>query len=245
MNKSTLYGLTVLALALVITALIGAHALTHRNDRGNSIVVRGGVEADIESDLIVWQLTIQSKSSSPLQGLRDVERQRVALQQYLSDNGVTAEEILYGAVNYSERTAGYYRESEKRYIEEHLGYIVEQNVTITSNDLDKIEKVARNVGSLIEMNVTAEAYAPKYYYTKLAGLKLKLLAAATEDALERAETIAQHSKCRLGSLKESKMGVFQITGKNSDEDYSWGGSYNTSSREKTISITVYSEFYIK
>jgi hypothetical protein len=34
------------------------------------------------------------------------------------------------------------------------------------------------------------------------------------------------------------MGVFQITGQNSAEDYSWGGTYNTSSKEKTASITM-------
>ena len=39
-------------------------------------------------------------------------------------------------------------------------------------------------------------------------------------------------------LKVAKMGIFQITGQNSNEDYSWGGAYNTSSKEKTASITM-------
>ena len=34
------------------------------------------------------------------------------------------------------------------------------------------------------------------------------------------------------------MGIFQITGQNSKESYSWGGTFNTSSREKTASITM-------
>ena len=34
------------------------------------------------------------------------------------------------------------------------------------------------------------------------------------------------------------MGVFQITGQNSNEDYSYGGAFNTSSRTKTASITI-------
>jgi hypothetical protein len=34
------------------------------------------------------------------------------------------------------------------------------------------------------------------------------------------------------------MGVFQITGKNADEDFSYGGAFNTTSREKTASITL-------
>ncbi len=38
------------------------------------------------------------------------------------------------------------------------------------------------------------------------------------------------------------MGVFQITGKNSNEDYSYGGAFNTSAKNKTGSITIKMEF---
>ena len=34
------------------------------------------------------------------------------------------------------------------------------------------------------------------------------------------------------------MGIFQITGQNSNETYSWGGTFNTWSKEKTASITM-------
>ncbi|MGV0967515.1 hypothetical protein [Empedobacter falsenii] len=34
------------------------------------------------------------------------------------------------------------------------------------------------------------------------------------------------------------MGIFQITGKNDNEEYSAGGSLNTTSRQKTAQITV-------
>jgi hypothetical protein len=38
------------------------------------------------------------------------------------------------------------------------------------------------------------------------------------------------------------MGVFQIVGKNDHEDYSYGGSFNTTSKEKTASITLKVEY---
>jgi hypothetical protein len=34
------------------------------------------------------------------------------------------------------------------------------------------------------------------------------------------------------------MGGFQITAENSSEDYSWGGSFNISSKKKKASITI-------
>ena len=41
------------------------------------------------------------------------------------------------------------------------------------------------------------------------------------------------------------MGVIQITGQNSTEDYSWGGAFNTKAKNKTATVTVKMEFEIK
>jgi hypothetical protein len=65
-----------------------------------------------------------------------------------------------------------------------------------------------------------------------------MIAKATEDARIRAERIAQNSGSELGDLIYANMGIFQITGQNSGEDYSWGGTLNTSSKNKTASITM-------
>jgi hypothetical protein len=65
-----------------------------------------------------------------------------------------------------------------------------------------------------------------------------MISKATEDARIRAEKIAENSGGNMGELISAKMGIFQITGQNSKEDYSWGGTFNTSSKEKTASITM-------
>jgi hypothetical protein len=41
------------------------------------------------------------------------------------------------------------------------------------------------------------------------------------------------------------MGVFQITGRNSTEEYSYGGSYNTSERYQTASITIRMDYLLE
>ena len=65
-----------------------------------------------------------------------------------------------------------------------------------------------------------------------------MISKATEDARLRAEKIADNSGGQLGELSSAKMGVFQILGQNSKESYSWGGTFNTSSKLKTASITM-------
>ena len=63
--------------------------------------------------------------------------------------------------------------------------------------------------------------------------------------VEESKKIAENSGSKLGDLITAKMGIFQITGQNSNEDYSWGGAYNTSSKEKTASITMKLTYLIK
>ena len=65
-----------------------------------------------------------------------------------------------------------------------------------------------------------------------------MIAEATRDASERAIQIANNSNSSLGDLIQAKMGVFQITAKNSTERYSWGGTHNKRSKHKTATVTM-------
>ena len=69
---------------------------------------------------------------------------------------------------------------------------------------------------------------------------------ASQDAKNRAETITKNAGAKLGDLKSANMGVFQITKPNSsEEDYTWGGAFNTSSKEKRASINMRLTYYVK
>ena len=109
-------------------------------------------------------------------------------------------------------------------------------------EVEKIEKLSREITELLNKGIQFYSDAPRYYFTKLADLKIEMISKATEDARLRAVKIAENSGGKLGDLISAKMGIFQITGQNSKEDYSWGGTFNTSSKKKTASITIKLEY---
>ena len=92
------------------------------------------------------------------------------------------------------------------------------------------------------MGVEFYSSNPQYYYTKLSELKLEMIATATEDARLRADRIAENAGSDIGDLRNAQMGIFQIIGQNSNEDYTWGGAFNTSSKMKTATITMKLKF---
>jgi len=118
------------------------------------------------------------------------------------------------------------------------GYQLNQSLVIESKEVEKVEKISREITELLNQGIAFYSQQPRYYYTDLESLKLEMIAKATEDARIRAERISENSGASLGNLISANMGVFQITGQNSGEDYSWGGAFNTSSKNKTASITM-------
>ena len=118
------------------------------------------------------------------------------------------------------------------------GYSLTQKVSVDSRDLDQVENVSREISELISQGIELSSDAPNYYFSGLEDLKLELISAASENAKSRAENIAQRAGTSLGALTKADLGVFQITGQNENEEYSYGGTFNTRSRKKTANITV-------
>lgn len=75
-----------------------------------------------------------------------------------------------------------------------------------------------------------------YFYTKIADLKVEMLALATKDARERAQKIAENGGAKLVSLKTAKMGVFQITPINSNDVADYGINDTTSIEKEIMSV---------
>lgn len=244
-SKRNILGTLIIAVTVVLSVWIGASALRHRNDGPRTITVKGSAERSFRSNLATWTLTITDHSSSPKLGFDEVERQRGAVVGFLRSHGFTDEEMEMLGVSYNERINGYYNKNQDRYVEEHDGYDVSQSIVLTTEDVDKIDKTAKAVGELINLDVTVNVGYPSYYYTKMADLKLEMLDAAAADARDRAASIAKASHGSLGALQKSQMGVFQILGRYANESYSWGGTLNTSDIDKTASITVSSTFLLK
>lgn len=240
----TYLNVLIVAFTLVVVACIASYVYSQKITNKEIIVVTGLGEKDFTSDLIVWSGYYTRTNSNLKQAYELLGADTKEIKVYLSKKGVEEDEIVFASVNISQNYDYIYDKlgNSSRIF---TGYSLSQQVEIKSKDINLIEKVSREITELINAGVELNSYAPQYYYTQLAELKKEMIATATKDAHTRAEIIATNSAATLGKLKLARMGVFQIIAQNSTEDYSWGGSYNTSSKEKTATITMKLEFGIK
>ena len=227
--------------AIIAFALVG-NAYKYRSKTMETIVVTGLAEKDFNSDLIVWNGSYSRKSFDLKEAYSMLKADETAIRSYLLSTGITAGNMVFSSVGINKEFNQRASADGQQISQEFTGYNLTQSVKIESNEVDKVDKISREAAELIQSGIEFNSSAPMFYNTKLNQVKMELLGKASADARARAETFAKNAGSSLGELKKATMGIFQITGKNSNEDYSYGGAFNTSNKFKTGSITIKMEF---
>lgn len=235
----------IIAIAVIIAALIAASAFRYHFNAADTILVTGLAEKDFAADQIVWKATFTRQGFE----LKDVyallKSDEEEIRQYLHAANITDSNIVFSSVDVQRNYNNRIDENGRTIGNEFSGYNLTGTVTVDSRNIPVVEKLSREITVLLQKGIELNSIPPSYYYSGLNTLKIDLLANAAKDARQRAESIAENSGASLGSIKKATMGVFQITGKNMNEDYSYGGAFNTTSKEKTASITLRVEYQVK
>jgi len=235
----------IIGIVIVLSAFVLAGAYTYKYKDKRRILVTGKAEKDFESDLIVWQGDYSRLSMNLKDAYSALKNDEIAIRSYLTGKGLKNSEMIFSAVSINKIYQPQYDHNGRLISNNFGGYNLIQHVKIESMNIDQVEKISREITELIQAGIELNSSPPSYYYTKMSELKIDLLAKASKDARDRSQSIAENAGSALGELKYANTGVFQITGKNSNEDFSYGGTFNTSSRNKTASITLRTEYAIK
>lgn len=231
----------ILVVGAITSSVIITNGLVTIKSSRTSIVVTGSAKQQITSDLIVWTGAFNTQSKDLKDAYSKLEANRAIISKYLVDKGVAKEDLVFSSINTNINYV--VSEYSGMYTNEIDFYDLSETVTISSNEIDKITEISRNATELLNEGVAFQSNAPQYLYTKLAELKVNMLAEATKDATKRAEMIAENAKSVLGDLTYADMGVMQITPLYSNEISDYGIS-DTYSLEKEITAVVHCTFKV-
>ncbi len=236
-----------IALAVVISsAILTCGFVYYKTSGDNDIKATGSASVDFESDLIVWRGNFSQEATTSKIAYEKIKRDSDIVRNYLIKQGLTDKEIVFNSVDVSRTTEDRYNDQGNYIGSYYTGYRLTQSVVISSQKIDAVEDISRNISTLLESGVEFESYSPEYYKTNLDDVKMELIGKATENAHERIEIMAANSGARIGRLKSSDLGVIQITPRNSGtSSYSYDGAFDTSSRYKTATITVRLDYAVR
>lgn len=230
----------ILAAGLIIAALLLSSTWRYVSRSNVTITVTGSVSKEIRSDFAKWRGIYSAESSSLTEAYSMLQENNKTVTGYLVLKGFPQDKISVSSINTETQ---YITNAQGMPTNQISGYRLSQNVSIESNDVDRIDKLSREATELINEGIEINSLPPEFLYTKTGDLKIELVGLAAQDAKQRADQIAKSTGNSIGEVRSSRMGVIQITPKNSTEisDY---GMNDVSSIDKTMTVVVNMSFSI-
>lgn len=238
--NSRITAYSILSLALILSSMMFTSTWRSGQKSQQTLTVIGSAKLDIVSDIGVLRGTINATESSAATAINKIKEQQPRVAEFLAANGIKSQQVeWFPATNYP----NYEYTLQGFQTGRILSYNVSQRFQIKLNDTKRIKEIAMLLSDLISSGVSLQMESPEYYYSKLADVKIQIQAEAARDAQNRAERIATATGQKLGDLRSARMGVIQITPKNSNvlSDY---GINDVSSVEKEITAVVHASFEI-
>jgi hypothetical protein len=238
--NSRIVSATILTLGLLFCSIIITGTWRSVTRSQQTITVVGSAKMDIISDLGVLRGAVMFTELNQRDGYLKAAPQLEQVLAYLESKGVKRKMVEVFPVtqfpNYEYTTQGYATGKV-------LSYSISQRFQFKSDNVQLIKVLSLDMAQLTSRGVNLQMDMPEFYYTKLADIKINIQSNAARDAQQRAERMAEATGCRLGQMRSAKMGVIQITPKNSNvvSDY---GINDVSSVEKEITAVVHTSFEI-
>lgn len=219
----------------------------------NNIRITGSARKRIVSDLIHWSASVEASAPERTAAYLSLKGGTEKVVEFLKKQGVKEDEIQTSSATITEEFEVIKEDkvlpgtnvplrSERK---ESKGFKATQVVTVSSNSVPLVEKVSREITTLLEQGVDVASQSPNYYYTRLGELKLEMLAEAAKDARSRAENILNSAgNTKVGKLVYADMGIININAANSTETSNEGNN-DTSSKEKDIITIVHAEYEVE
>jgi len=236
-NKILYFGV-ILIIGLIISATIVSKTMYKMKQLENTLSVTGSAKEKVVSDIVKWNGNFsRTVGIAELKnGYDQMKTDESIVLNFLKDSGIEEKNIIISAVTVEEP----YRYDSNA----PQQYTLRQNMEVSSNDVNKITNLSKNIQPIIDKGVVFSTLYLQYYYSKLPEARVNLLDNAIKDAKARAEKIAQSSGKKVGVIKSASMGVVQVLPVNSTDISDWG-NYDTSTIEKEITVTVKALFTIK
>ncbi len=227
---------------IAIGLIASAHTLSRfylRMEKEKVIRVKGFAQKRLTSDKASLSAIVTVQSPSIAEGHKLLLSQTQQVRDLIAAKQITAvaadnvdHEKIYKRNLRGERT------NEVDY------YELSQRFRVSAKEVRKIEELSQEIGALLSKGYEVDIYGPHYYITDLSGVKMQLLAKATEDGYKRAKLMADNSGGKVGKLVEAQQGIFQITEPDSTETSGYG-IYDTGTIEKDIKAVVTLRYLIE
>ena len=242
MEKPGIFGLAsavVISASVVWAMSMLSGAIVRSRGADEMIRVTGSARKEIRSDFIIWSGRVAYRANDIPTAYKLVKDGVQKSTAFLTEKGVNRDQIVISSVTTNPVYETVRRNQDGYTVDSQQisGYELSQTIEVRSSEVEKVDKLSREVTDLISTGVNFESYPPKFLYTKISEVKVEILAEAAKDARRRAEEIAKSSGATLTDVRFARMSPLQITPQFSTE-ITYDGQNDTTSVDKAITAIV-------
>lgn len=200
----------LLCLGLWLLGLMICRGFGVMADKSRTVSVKGLAVREVPADEVIWPVVTKFGADDLQDISATVSRNNEAILAFLKANGITDKEISVGAPTVVDTRTNSYGSDREPFV-----YNVTNVITVTSSDVDKVNKVMLKQGELLNAGVAIAGggyeYTPTYNFNGLNSIKPAMIEEATRGAREAAEKFAKDSQSKLGKIRNASQGQFEIS----------------------------------
>jgi hypothetical protein len=243
--SSSGFGMLALGAALAMGFAYAAQSVSRAMiamRTASTIKVKGTASVDLTSDRAVWKAVVTARGATLPEAYGRLNTGVERLKGFVTESGFTPEELRPEAV---ETGMTHARDTKGNELPRIESYTLSQSVAVLSDKVEKVKQLSERATELIKEGFEVRSNDPAFLIANPDAVKSDLLAEATRNAFERAETLAKGSGSRVGALQSASQGLIKILARGEVDNSEYGRDYDTSAIHKTMRAVVSLEYAIE
>lgn len=183
------------------------------------VTVKGLSEIEMPADRVLWPITYTELGNDLQEVYTTVEKKNNTIISFLTENGISRDEITASAPSVVDRQAEMYNGNTQS----PYRYNVTSVVTVSSENVDKVRELMVKQTSLLKSGIAITTanwqFRTQFLFTKLNDVKPKMIEEATKNARASAEKFAEDSQSKLGKIKTATQGQISISDRDENTPY--------------------------
>ncbi len=227
--------------AAVWVAVIARDASTARLRAERTVTVKGSARERVVSDRAQWQIQVVGTGATLAAAYTPLDDALGRVRDFLGAQGFPAEAMALGAIGTTELRTRTDKGYETNAVE---GYRLERWIAVGSADVERVATASGRITELLREGHQVVSRPPRFLFTQASEAKARIIGLATADARRRGEEIARQAGGRLGPVTGVASGPLQITEPDGEAGGGYGGTYDTDTIPKDLSVVVTATFEI-
>lgn len=203
----------LLAIGLIVGGLLLGTRLRDFKRADRYVEVKGLVERSVKSDSATWPISFSEAGDSLPDVYAASEKDKAAVVAFLRAQGFADSDLTLGSIAVTDRSTQMYNNNTHG-----PRFIVQQTITVQSNDVDKVAAANGKTADLIRAGVVIQSGqnggGVVYKFNGLNALKPDMITEATRNARASADRFAADSGSQVGAIRDANQGVFSISAAN-------------------------------